>query len=201
MRGRAMPKREREVGDENADGGDDQLVRHQPRHVLDGHVDCRRHHGELRRPQEHHRPGRLGEEPAGEFAHEFGLAGMLVADLVQDRLRDRQRDDGRGCAVGNEFGTAFDGRDRARRVRWVRLAGYASRRAFEPQDGKRAGKAGGGLLRRDRLERHRQAEVGGGAPAMVEIADEQERVGLAPQPRLAGDLQPDAGGIAAAERE
>jgi len=189
------------VARHDAHGVDDQVARHQGRHGGERDVDGCRHHGQRRRPQQHHRLRLDPEQARGELAHEFGLPGVRVADFVQHLLGDGQGDDGGGLARGDKGGAAFDRGDRAMGVGRIGTPGLATSGAIEGKNGKRLGEHRGRGLRRRGGQRQRQAERGGGAATMVEIGDQDERRGIAGEPGFEGDLEPDAGGVAAGQRE
>ncbi len=62
------------VARDDAAGLDQELTGQEPRHISNWDVDGGRHHGQLFRPQQHHRTQRRF---AGEVREEFGVAGKL----------------------------------------------------------------------------------------------------------------------------
>ena len=63
-----------QVARHDAAGLEDQIAREVLRHVLERNVDRHRHDGDLRRPQHHHRPGRISGRLERQPREIFGVA-------------------------------------------------------------------------------------------------------------------------------
>jgi hypothetical protein len=168
----------------NASRRDDQVGRELGEHVPERQMNRDRHHGQLRRPQQHHRlhgrSGRLG----GESGQIFGVTRLGKAGTVEDVLGDRIGDH-RGGATSTDV---VDGAADRRQCGWctgvVRLAGLGGDVDTDVDDWQRVveGCPGGGWFH------HRQRDVAanlaGAASQEIVIGKDIERrqVKLPPAP-------------------
>ena len=64
--------------------------------------------GELRRPDQHHRPCAFAEIALRQFSQKLGMARITKAGTIEEFLGDRIGDDGRSLAGADEAHASFN---------------------------------------------------------------------------------------------